>query len=379
MPSSTKAAILQRHRENGLLNAVTPSVMMRDEKDLGADELVAPLDERIIASASEALEAGQTHYVDVPGIALLRETVAGYLNAVTGTSYNKTNILVTAGMQEARFLTIQMIGEQFGRVAIPDVVHPGVKNALGVRPIAVDRMAVDSAGSRLPTIDTIRSVLESGCRLLYLESPSRLTGAAFRAETVAELATLVVSFGASVIWDQGLGPWVLDAPYASLAAQPGLGERTAVIGDVYPGMGLASWFVGYIAAPEAWLQSMQSQKQIMAICTSTASQYAALEAGKLFDEVHPQRLQHLSQSRQALLKLASRANLEVIDGHSGNVLALRMLPEKKESVVGILQEAGYTITDGESFGAPDVIRISVTATPAAEEAFRQLAQALNQG
>src|SRR5687768_5391473 len=110
MPSSTKAAILQRHRDNRLLNAETPSPMMRDDKDLGADELSAPLDERIIASVSEALEAGQTHYVDVPGIAPLREIVAGYLNTVTRTSYQKANILVTAGMQEARFLTIQMIG-----------------------------------------------------------------------------------------------------------------------------------------------------------------------------------------------------------------------------------------------------------------------------
>jgi len=376
MPVSNRTILLQQHRDNTFLNAVTPSIMMRDSKDFSADEWFAPLDERIIASASEALEAGQTHYVDVPGIAPLRESIAAYLNVTTGTRYTKANILVTAGMQEARFLTIQMIGERFGRIAIPSVVHSGVKNALGARALTVDTIAVDNLWHGLSTIDNMRAVLESGCRLLYLESPSRLTGATFNPETLAELAQLITAFDASVIWDQGLAPWVSDQPCASLAAQAGLAERTAVIGEVYPGMGLASWFIGYIAAPEIWIQSMQSQKQIMAICTSTASQYAALEAGKLFDESHPAHVQRLHQARQALVALAADLHLEVLPGQAANVLALRLPPEKKTNVVAALQQAGYTVADGATFGAPDVIRITVTAAPAVEEALQQIAQAL---
>ncbi|MCC7451778.1 MAG: pyridoxal phosphate-dependent aminotransferase [Anaerolineae bacterium] len=375
MPLSNKTTLLQRHQENILLNAPTPAIMMRNPKDVGADELFALLDERVITSASEALEAGQTHYADVPGIAPLRESLTKYLNAATHTRYNKANILVTAGMQEARFLTIQMIGELFGRIAVPSVVHPGVKNALGVREMTVDMLVGDYLHGGLSTIDSLKAVLEAGCRLLYLESPSRLTGAMFKPELLVGLAELLTAFDAFVIWDQGLAPWVVDQTYASLSSQTGLAERIAVIGELYPGMGLASWFIGYIAAPEEWLQSMQSQKQIMAICTSTASQYAALEAGKLFDDTHPKYAQRLSQSRQKLVSLATDAHLEVIPGQAAIVLALRLPPTRKAKALDVLQKAGYTVADGTLFGAPDVIRITVTATPAAEEALKQIAQA----
>ncbi|MCE2473882.1 MAG: hypothetical protein J4G18_18680, partial [Anaerolineae bacterium] len=84
---------------------------MRHSADFGADEIISPLDERIIAGASEAMEAGQTHYVDVPGIGPLREALADFLNNSCGSAYASGNIIITAGVQEARFLTIQKIGE----------------------------------------------------------------------------------------------------------------------------------------------------------------------------------------------------------------------------------------------------------------------------
>ncbi len=350
--------------------AVPPSSMMRGPADISADELAALLDERIIAGALDALEAGQTHYVDVPGVAPLREAVASFLNETTGASYQTSNVVVTAGVQEARFLTIQMIGATFGRIAVPTVVHPGVRQALGVRAIVVDDIPVDLSGQLLPTIDNIETVLAAGARLVYLESPSRLTGAAYSAEEVVQIAALLERYEASVIWDQGLSPWV-DGGYASVAAHAGLAARTAVIGEAWPGMGLASWFIGYIAAPDDWRASMQSQKQIISICTSTPTQYAALEASKLFAEAHAGQLARLQQQRAAALAAAGKAGLTPIDGAAANVLALR---GDAAGVLTRLEAAGYTAADGAAFGAPGVLRLTMTATSAAADALQQLVQ-----
>jgi octopine/nopaline transport system ATP-binding protein len=339
MTSQTIARILDAHAQNTLLNTPAPPLMAHSAGDLSADDLFAPIDERMIESAANALESGQTHYVDVPGIAALRAAIADHLTGTYGGDYAQPNVIVTAGMQEARFLTLQMIGETVERVAVPKVVHPGVRKALGVRALSVDMLDVDA--DMLPTLATIRATLQRGSSLLYLESPSRLTGAVYNAETVVEIATLAAAYDAIVIWDQGLAPWV--DGYTSLAAHT---NHTVAIGEAFPGSGLGSWLVGYIAAPERLIAPMQSQKQIMAICTATAAQYAALEASKLYAEAQPGRRARLKIARQAAVDaLGDRA----LPGAAANILAVR------STAVGTLQAA-----NGADFGAPGVLRMTVS-------------------
>lgn len=366
MASLTKSRILDLHQSNLLLTAQAPALTPRGEQDFGSDEFFAPIDERIISAASEAMEAGQTHYVDVPGIGPLRAAVADYLRQTYGTAYTQPTVIVTAGIQESRFLTTQKIGEAFNSIAVPAVVHPGVRKALGVRPISVTSIEVD--GQLLASLEGIRSVMAQGVRLIYLESPSRLTGATYSAEAVTEIAAMANEFDATIIWDQGLAPWT--AEYASLASAAEMAARTVVIGEAFPGMGLGSWFIGYIGAPEQWIASMQSQKQIMAICTSTAAQYAALEASKLFDDSHPAQLQRCAQARQNLIdRLGGIA--EILPGQAATVVALRLAPTQKEQTLARLHEAGYTVTDGVDFGAPDVLRLTVShMTPAIDTVVR---------
>lgn len=366
MASKTKAEILKDHRANAALNAALPPAIGRHAKDLSADGLFSPLDERVIAASSEALEAGQTHYVDVPGIAPLREAIADSLNRASGTNYAPGNIIVTAGVQESRFLTIQKIGENFESIAAPTVAHPGLRKALGVRERKVVPLPAEAARGFLPSVDAIAEAVAAGCRLLYLESPSRLTGAAYSSGEAAAIAQILGESGASAICDQGLSAWV-DGGCASLAALEEAPAQITTIGEAFPGMGLASWFIGTIAAPEDQIPAMQSQKQIMAICTSTAAQFAALEAGSLFDAAHPPKLAQLRRLRSEILASAESLNLEVIAGDALNIIALRASDDIAERLRG----AGYDFADGAAFGAPDVIRLTVS--PEAADALDSLA------
>lgn len=365
MASQTKADILAGHKANEALNTQLLPQVARQSSDLSADGMRRLLDERIIAVSSEALEAGQTHYVDVPGIAPLRAAIAEYLESTAGASYEASNIIVTAGVQESRFLTIQMIGADFESIAVPSVVHPGVRKALGVRERNVVLLAADAKRGYLPSIDAIAGALEEGCRLLYLESPSRLSGGAYTEDDVSAISRLLNEYEAMAIWDQGLAPWV-DGKYSSLASFEESPALVTSIGEAFPGMGLASWYIGYIAAPEAQIPPMQSQKQVMAICTSTAAQYAALEASAIVAEAHQRQLAHLSRLRSDLIALARAVNLEVVAGAAANVLALRA----SQDTIAKLNQAGFEVADGALFGAPGFIRLTVSA--AADAALQAL-------
>lgn len=358
MASQTKAEILRQHQNNADLNTPIPAQVMRGQNDLSADGIIRPLDERIIAATAEALESGQTHYVDVPGIAPLRAAVADFLGSFADAAYQSDNIVITAGMQEARFLSIQMIGAQFDNIGIPEVVHPGARKALGTRARNVISLPVDAEAGYLPSPESIAEALAGGCRLLFLESPSRLSGAVYSDQQVAAISQALAEHDAAAIWDQGLAVWVGDS-YDSLAACDSEAERVAVIGEAFPGMGLASWFIAYIAAPEAWVPPMQSQKQIMSICTSTASQYGALEASQLYQAEGNQQLASLRQTRAGAAQLASDSGWTVLGGAACNIIALRP-PGGVDAALTDLRAAGYDAADGALFGAPDIIRLTVS-------------------
>lgn len=363
MTSHTKAQILRQHQTNSRLNIPLLPQVMQNGKDLSADEMASPLDERIIAGASAALEAGQTHYVDVPGIAPLRGALADHLNSLTGAAYQPAHILVTAGVQESRFLSIQKISELYDSIALPTVVHPGVSKALGVRARNIVSLEVDAANGYLASVDSIAKAVRGGCRLFYLESPSRLSGSMYSAAEVGAIHQMAIENDLAVIWDQGLAAWV-EGGYVSLAALDSETAQTAAIGEALPGMGLASWLIGYIAAPTAWFAAMQSQKQIMAICTSTAAQYAALEASRLYPQAHPQQLRRLGDFRSGLLELANEAKLDIVAGDAVNILALRLDEERAAAGITQMRRAGFEVADGSLFGAAGVIRLNVSRATA---------------
>lgn len=350
--SQTKAETIQRYADNELLHAATQASMQRSARDWSVDQPTRPPDPAILTASLQALEDGQTHYVDVPGIGPLRKALATYLNLP---GLDETNLLVTTGIQESRFLTIQKIGEQYERIGLPAVVHPGVRQAIGVRPMEIEPLAVDDA-TLLPTLESLRSVLDAGCKLVYLESPGRLSGATYDQETIAAIAQLIIEFDAGVIWDQGLAPWATD--YVSLATAPNIAERVAVIGEAWPGIGLESWAIGYIGTTNAaWFDPVRSQKQIMAICTSTASQYAALQAAEEYATVHATQVEQLAAARQMVVETIEGAGAKILSGATATLLALR--DTAAGAVATRITAAGGIYADGADFGAAGVLRLTM--------------------
>lgn len=368
--SEAKMEVIRRHQGNELLQAPYLSPMQRSEKDLSVDQPTMGLRPAMIQGAMEALEAGQTHYVAVPGVDPLREALAHYINGPNVTGYSQENVLVTAGMDEARFLSIQKVGELFGCIAMPEVVHPGARKAAGVRQLDVRFLPVDGENGMLPTLAGMEEALGEGCKLLYLESPVRCTGAVFNPCTIEAIADLVESFGGAVIWDQGLRPWATEE-CVSLASLPGMAQWTVAIGEAWPGAGLEGLRIGYVAAKEEWREPMQSQKQIQSICTSTPSQFAALKAADMYDELRDEQFKALSQRRDEALRIVESLNAEVVPGAATNLIAVKVTDAARAAA--LLRQHGFHVAAGDVFGAPNLVRLSVARGEALSEALEQLA------
>lgn len=357
--------------------------------DFSGDYAMVAVPKSARAAASQALERGQTHYAPVGGIPPLKDAVVEHLRDM-GVHTTADRVIVSAGMQEARYLALQGVtplntpamlaarGDRQARflavydavseairIALPAVADPGVRAVLGIRPRDFTVMPVDAAAGWLPALTDIETALTNGANLIYLESPSRLTGAAYDLPQVRQIAALLVAHNALCVWDQSFAPAVVEG-YTSLLAH--LPERTLAIGMLWPGMGLSAWQSGYVVAPADMAEAIVALKQVSSICTATVPQWAAVGVSEVYKQEHARLLSELDAARSEAISGFS-GDARILRGNTANVIALNLGQQ-----AGHVQHAlgDFRVADGAAFGAPGVVRITVKPGAATTQVVRLL-------
>jgi aspartate/methionine/tyrosine aminotransferase len=197
-------------------------------------------------AAIVALNRGETHYTDRPGILPLRQKVAEFLRARFDVTVNpKSSVVITCGATEARFVAVQQL------------LQPGQTLRALSHSERVQGAAIVRGLSLLTASDA-----DADTGAIYLNS---LTPEDIRSRWLARA--------------KDSGGWVIfevmgDAAFHPAAA--GLLEQTVTIGAIGDEAGLAAWRVGFLAAPEKNATPLRDFKQALTICTTNLSQWAAL-------------------------------------------------------------------------------------------------------
>ena len=199
-------------------------------------------------AASAALDRGETHYTDRPGIAPLRGVIADRLNDRFSLDLEAGDVIVTCGATEARFVTIQQLLPS-GAGTVVALGHPErVRGACVIRD--VDLVGPDAAPPGGGVIVYLPTGVDGDVRDRWLRE-------------AADRDWVVLS-------EREEGD---DAPHPAAA---GLRDRTITIGDVVAGKGAEAWRVGYLAAPSSEVGPLRDFKQSLTICTTNVSQWGAL-------------------------------------------------------------------------------------------------------
>ncbi len=324
----------------------------------------------------DSLRRKQTHYVKVPGIQPLRESVSGFLKTMN-LDILPEQVIITAGKQESYFVSLQGLSRQFSDIdargyreernlatfnairnkpiiGIPAVCHPGVRLALNVRPRQVMEIPVNPDLGYSPDIKAIENSMSQGCDVIYLESPNQLTGFIYSEDIVMSISRLLEKYDALAVWDQGLAPSVMDN-YVSLAkVSP---DRTIVNGELWPGIGISTWQIGYVAAPTPYVEGLTAIKQVISICTGTPSQWGYLGGAIAFSEKHPQLLQEISDLKNEVLTIYSQ-DKRILAGQAESILAINF-GSHVEKAKELLNKLKIQVMDGANFNAPGVLRITI--------------------
>lgn len=213
---------------------LTPAAPEAAEPDIPAN---------VIQAAADALDRGETHYADRPGIPELRTLVADRLNARYGLSYKPNDVTITCGATEARYCALQL----FLQSGAP-VVCPGDSSKIDTTVLLGGMTIVKTAEEA------------SAGSVLYLTP----------ADDVAAWLDRAEANGWWVIWDTS-GQADGDVHPAQ---RTGLAARVVSIDDVETQM--PGWRVGWMVGSEKHTQ-LRAFKQAMTICTTNVSQWAVLE------------------------------------------------------------------------------------------------------
>jgi aminotransferase len=213
---------------------------------------------------------------------------------------------------------------------------------------------VDPAMGYSPRIQSIEDVLSHGCDLIYLESPNQLTGYVYSKEQVEEIARLLEKYNALAVWDQGIAPSVMNGYVPLSKFSP---DRTIMIGELWPGLGISTWQIGYVAAPLAYVEGLTAIKQVISICTGTPSQWGYLGGAEAFAEKHPRLLKEISDFKHEILTTYSR-DRRIIPGQAESILAIDF-GEGINQARKLVQEQNMRVMDGKDFNAPGIIRITM--------------------
>ncbi len=250
---------------------------------VGEPDFVTP--EHIRQAGIRSIELGHTRYTSNHGILELREEIAALLHRRYGLSYDpKTEILVTVGVSEGVDLTMRTLIDPGDEVVSPDPGYVAYEADIvfaGGRPVPVPTYAKFDFGVRA---EEIAAAITPRTKMILLGNPNNPTGAVVPRAELEGIARLAQEHDLIVAADEVYSRLVYDTEHASIAAMPGMRERTVLLDGFSKAYAMTGWRVGYVAAPKVILEAMLKVHQYAIMCAGTAPQEAALEALRYGEE-----------------------------------------------------------------------------------------------
>ncbi|MCY8204660.1 MULTISPECIES: aminotransferase [unclassified Bacillus (in: firmicutes)] len=228
-----------------------------------------------------SLEQGYTSYTANAGLYSLREEISRYLSSRFDLRYSSDNeLIVTVGASQALDIAIRAIVNPGEEVIIPEpcfVAYDALVSLAGGIPVHVHTTA--DKGFKATAADFEAAVTEK-TKAILICSPSNPTGSVYSKEELNEIAEFAKKHDVIVLADEIYAELTYDEEFTSIAALPGMKERTVVISGFSKAFAMTGWRLGFAAAPSVLRNAMLKIHQYAMMCAPAMAQFAALEGLK---------------------------------------------------------------------------------------------------
>jgi len=327
---------------------------MKDAISLGVGEPDFETPWHIREEGIYSLEKGKTFYTSNSGLMELREEIAKYLARKIHVSYDhKSEILVTVGGSEGIDAVLRAVLNPGDEVLIPEPCYvsyvPCAKLADGV-PVSIELREEDNFKL---TRELLLQKITPKSKVLILPFPNNPTGGIMTKEDLEAIADIIIDNDLLVLSDEIYSELTYQGEHFSIAALPGMKERTIVINGFSKAYAMTGWRLGYTAGPKEILKQVTKIHQFAIMCAPTTSQYAAISALRNGDPDVEMMRESYNQRRRYLMHAFKKMGLDCFEPFG----AFYMFPSIKrfgmtseEFATRFLEEEKVAVVPGTAFG-----------------------------
>jgi len=231
--------------------------------------------EPIINAGKIALDAGHTGYTPATGIPELRRAIAEHYQEHFGVSIDPGRIIVTPGASGALQLIMSVLVNPGQEVLMTDPGYPCNKNFVELVSGIPVTLPVGPETQFQLSARQVAEAWSSDTRAVMIASPSNPTGTLLPLEELRKIYDVARRNQGALIVDeiyQGLVYGI--EGYTSL----GVCEDVFVINSFSKYFGMTGWRLGWLVAPERYIESLDTLAQNIFLSCSAPAQHAALIA-----------------------------------------------------------------------------------------------------
>ena len=331
--------------------------------EVGEPDFSAPT--QVLKAAEASLQKAQTHYTAAAGLPQLREAIAQYYADHFGVSISAKRIVITPGASGALQLILGVLVNPSDKVWVQDPGYPCNRHMITM--FGGEAQVLPSDNALLNVDASVQAITQAALKAMLVATPANPTGQVLSAFELGILITACRSANTLPIVDEIYQGLQYDSS-ATTALSFDYNDLF-VINSFSKFFGMTGFRVGWLVAPEAYVEPIERLAQNLFLAPPTTAQYAALAA--LTDDVRPELLRRrdvLHERRDRLYAGLKNAGFALSESKPGGAFYIyAKLPEGLSDGISFaeraLNKAHVAITPGADFGfndTSDYIRFAYT-------------------
>ncbi|GAA2237835.1 pyridoxal phosphate-dependent aminotransferase [Rarobacter faecitabidus] len=335
---------------------------------VGEPSFTAP--HHVAQAGQVAISQGRTHYTNVLGIPELRRAIAGYSQRVKGLTYDPASeIQAVPGATLGLYLALRAIADPGDEILLCTPHFASYDAQIVLASATPVHVALRAENAMRMDADDIAAAITDRTRAIIINSPSNPTGAVTPASELARIGDVCRDHGLWVISDEVYHPFVYGEATenssskalgktpsaASIAAIPGMKERTVVVDSLSKTYAMTGWRIGYMLGPADLIAETSKIAETINSSNNAPAQYAAVAAlTGLQTEVDEMRAQYARRRQIVIDALRDCPELRLVAPEGafyafvdvrGTGLGSREFSER------LLDEFHVAVIPGEAFGS----------------------------
>ena len=322
--------------------------------EIGEPDFETP--EHIVQAGMQALRDGYTHYGPTPGLPELRQAVARNSREVRGIDTDWEQVVVTPGAKPIMFYVLLALAEAGAEVVYPNPGFPIYESMIEFSGAKAVPMQLLEEEAYHPDLSRLPELVNERTRLLIINSPENPCGSALTREELETIADVVRSHPDMYVMSDEIYKDILySGEHHSIAALPGMADRTIILDGFSKSYAMTGWRLGYGIMPEELVPHITRLAVNSVSCAASFSQRAAVAAlDGPQDEVQAMAAEFAQRRRLITDGLRSIPGINCPEPEG----AFYAFPSIKETGLSsaefeerALNEAGVALLSGSAFGA----------------------------